>query len=149
MTDNDLPQGAPAAAPSETATGTATAAEPAAPAESFGRYLLRERELRGVSLEQIAEQTRIGMSYLRALEQDDLSRLPPRVFVLGFIRAYAHVVGLSPDEAALRFDELHQEGKDEEVSMIARLPRRRRFALAVLVAAAVVAVGVAIWLLQR
>ena len=81
------------------------AAEAAGGADSFGRYLRQERELRGVSLEQIAEQTRIGVGNLRALERDELARLPARVFLLGFVRSYAEAIGLDPDEAALRFEE--------------------------------------------
>lgn len=117
-------------------------------AESFGRYLARERELRGVSLEQIADQTRIGTSNLRALEQDDASRLPARVFVLGYIRAYAQAIGLNPDEAVLRYEELLQKSQPAVSEAEARRPRRRRIA-ALLVAAVLLAAVAGAWLLTR
>jgi len=99
------------------------APEPSAdpPGESFGQYLVRERELRGFTLQQISDQTRIGVANLRALEGDDLSRLPARVFVLGYIRAYAQAIGLSPDEAVLRFDE-----QSQKIAPAAEKPQRRR-----------------------
>lgn len=88
-------------------------AEQAAPAESFGRYLMRERELRGVSLEQIADKTRIWITNLKALEADDMKMLPERVFVIGYIRSYAQCIGINPDEAVLRFEEQYKEEPEE------------------------------------
>lgn len=76
--------------------------------EPFGTYLMRERELRGIPLAQIADETRILEANLRALEEDDRSRLPERVFVLGYIRAYAKAIGIDPNEAVLRYDEYTQ-----------------------------------------
>ena len=118
-------------------------------AESFGRYLVRERELRGMSLAQIADQTRINASNLRALEQDDLSRLPARVFVLGHIRAYAQAIGLNQDDAVLRFEEYLQRSAPPEDEEQSRRPRRRR-ALGVVIALAAAAVAAGLWFfLQR
>ncbi|MGI5861761.1 MAG: helix-turn-helix domain-containing protein [Myxococcales bacterium] len=116
--------------------------------ESFGRYLARERELRGMSLEQIAEQTRIGTSNLRALEQDDVSRLPARVFVLGYIRAYAQAIGLNPDEAVLRYEEMMQKSQPATDEDEARRPRRRRL-VALLVVVVLLAAVAGAWLLMR
>lgn len=110
------------------------------PAESFGRYLIRERELRGMTLQQVADTTRIGASNLKALEQDDQSRLPARVFVLGYIRAYAQAIGLDADQAVLRYDELTQKTQQDNVLPAARKGSRALILLVivgVLVAAAV------------
>lgn len=73
--------------------------------EPLGRFLVRERELRGMSLEQISELTRISMSSLKELEESEVARLPARVFVVGYLRAYAQAIGMSPDEAVLRYEE--------------------------------------------
>jgi cytoskeletal protein RodZ len=79
--------------------------DPASSTESFGRYLAQQRELRGVSLEQISDPTKLSLSTLRALETDDAVRLPERVFIVGAVRAYAKAVGLSPEETLLRLHE--------------------------------------------
>lgn len=66
---------------------------------SFGERLQRERELRGISLEEIAEATKIGTRSLRALEQQDFDQLPGGIFNKGFVRAYARYLGLDEEQA--------------------------------------------------
>ena len=66
---------------------------------SFGERLRREREMRGISLESIAESTKIGTRLLRALEEEQFELLPGGIFNKGFVRAYAKYLGLSEDEA--------------------------------------------------
>ncbi len=61
---------------------------------SFGASLRRERELRGVSLQEIAASTKIGVSMLQAIEDDRLDKLPQGLFVRGFIREYARFLAL-------------------------------------------------------
>ena len=85
-------------------------------AESFGRYLRRERELREISLEEISRQTKIKLSTLTALEEDRFPDLPPAAFVRGFIRNYAECIGLDPRDAILRLDHFLQENFPEKVS---------------------------------
>lgn len=114
--------------------------------ESFGAYLIRSRELRGVSLEQIADETRILASKLKALEEDDRSNLPERVFVVGYIRAYAKAIGLDANEAILRYDEYLQSRESQPPVTAIQLPRgERRFGTLSLIAsilAVVIAVAV-------
>ncbi len=90
--------------------------------ESVGIWLKQARELRGLTLEDVAGQTKIRLHALVALEADDVQNLPAAVFVAGFVRQYALAVGLSADEAALRYEEQRQAAATEE--MVA--PRRRR-----------------------
>ena len=71
--------------------------------ESIGTYLRRERELRGLSLEEVADTTRIPLRSLEQLEAGDYAELPGDTFVRGFLRAYARAVGLSSDEALARY----------------------------------------------
>src|SRR5215472_12977944 len=66
---------------------------------SFGDRLRREREMRGVSLDDIAEATKIGTRSLRALEEEHFELLPGGIFNKGFVRAYAKYLGLNEDEA--------------------------------------------------
>jgi len=64
----------------------------------FGAWLRRQRELREISLREIADTTKISIRYLQALEQDRFDVLPAPVFAKGFLREYARFVGLDPDE---------------------------------------------------
>jgi cytoskeleton protein RodZ len=64
---------------------------------SFGERLKRERELRGVSLEEVSAATRIGVRFLEALENEQWDQLPGGVFNRGFIRAVAHFLGLNEE----------------------------------------------------
>jgi len=60
---------------------------------SFGETLKRERELREISLRDIADATKINLRYLEALERNRFEILPGGVFNKGFIRAYARFIG--------------------------------------------------------
>lgn len=64
----------------------------------FGSTLRAARERRGVSLRQIAAQTKISVNVLEALERNDISRLPGGIFSRGFVRSYASEIGLDPEE---------------------------------------------------
>lgn len=61
---------------------------------SFGETLKRERELREISLRQIAEATKINIRYLEALEENRFDVLPGGLFNKGFIRAYSTFIGV-------------------------------------------------------
>ncbi len=65
----------------------------------FGEKLRRERELRGVTLEEIAEATKIGTRSLRALEEERFDQLPGGIFNKGFVRSYAKFLGLDQEQA--------------------------------------------------
>ena len=65
----------------------------------FGEQLKREREMRGVSLEEISAATRIAPRFLEALENEQWDLLPGGVFNRGFIRSVARYLGL--DEESL------------------------------------------------
>jgi cytoskeleton protein RodZ len=74
------------------------------PVSSFGDKLRREREMRGVTLEEISESTKIGTRSLRALEQEDFEKLPGGIFNKGFVRAYSRFLGLDEDQTVADFD---------------------------------------------
>lgn len=66
---------------------------------SVGSWLKGIREERGETLDEISEITRIGKTYLEAIEEGAASKLPSLAYTRGFIRLYATHLGLSPDEA--------------------------------------------------
>jgi transcriptional regulator with XRE-family HTH domain len=77
--------------------------------DSFGARLREQRERQHVALTTIAEQTKIKVSLLEALERDDVSHWPSGIFRRAFIRAYAHAIGLEPDVVLREFLELYPE----------------------------------------
>jgi cytoskeleton protein RodZ len=68
-------------------------------AESLGEKLRLAREARGITLSEVAAQTRIASRYLEAIEADNYKPLPGGVFNKGFIKAYAKYVGVDEQEA--------------------------------------------------
>jgi len=78
---------------------------------SFGETLRRERELRQISLREIAEATKINLRYLDALERDDFRHLPGGVFNKGFVRAYAQFIGVDPETMVMAY--LEEDGRQQ------------------------------------
>lgn len=122
--------------------------EETAPEVAFGPWLRRQREARGVSLREISDSTRISLRYLEALEEGRFDVLPAPVFARGFLREYARVVGLDPDEVVNAFLLVGTEGT--AVTEEKPAPRRRfsnPWGYGLLLAAAmVVLLGVAVML---
>jgi cytoskeleton protein RodZ len=69
----------------------------------LGAQLKQAREQRGVGLDEIAQTTKIGTRFLRALEADHYDQLPGGIFNKGFIRAYARAVGLDEEKAVAEY----------------------------------------------
>jgi cytoskeleton protein RodZ len=70
---------------------------------SFGQRMQREREMRGITLEEIAESTKISSRALRALEEEKFDKLPGGIFNKGFVRAYARYLGIDEEQAVADF----------------------------------------------
>lgn len=69
----------------------------------IGAALKAAREFRGLTLEQVADSTRIRRSYLAAIEEMRLDELPSRPFTIGYVRAYANALGMDGEAAVERF----------------------------------------------
>ena len=69
----------------------------------IGQALRAVREQRRLSLDEVAEITRIRRVYLEDLEAMRLEKLPSRPFTIGYIRAYAEALGLDGEAAVDRF----------------------------------------------
>jgi DnaJ-class molecular chaperone len=68
-----------------------------------GKDLKKIRDELGVSLEEIAEMVKVRIVYLHAIEDDQFERAPSRIFLKGFLRAYAQCMGLDADIVASRY----------------------------------------------
>jgi transcriptional regulator with XRE-family HTH domain len=71
---------------------------------SFGEELRREREIRGISLKEISDATKISKRFLEAIEKNDHRTLPAPVFTRGFVREYARYLGLNAEEIVNRYN---------------------------------------------
>lgn len=88
---------------------------------SFGEELRREREIRGISLKEIADATKISKRFLEAIERNDHRTLPAPVFTRGFVREYAKYLGLSSDEIVNRYN--YAAAGDDRIEKSAHLER--------------------------
>ena len=70
----------------------------------FGEELRREREIRGISLKEISDATKISKRFLEAIERNDHKTLPAPVFTRGFVREYARYLGLNTEEMVNRYN---------------------------------------------
>jgi cytoskeleton protein RodZ len=73
---------------------------------SFGEHLKRERELRGVTLDEISAATRIATRFLEAIENEQWERLPGGVFNRGFVRAVARYLGLDEEDILAEYGQV-------------------------------------------
>lgn len=86
-----------------------------APPPGVGTQLRNAREAKGLTLEQVAAQTRIPLRHLETIESGDYSRLPGRTYAVGFARTYAKTVGLDQgDVVAMVRAELDQQSGVED-----------------------------------
>ncbi len=69
-----------------------------------GTLLKSERQRKGLDFDQVSEMTRIQPHLLQALESEDWPNLPSPIFVKGFVRSYAHAVGLDEGEIVALYD---------------------------------------------
>lgn len=111
-----------------------------------GAALRAIREFQGVSLQDVADATRIRRAYLASLEDMRLEELPSRPFALGYVKAYARHLGVDPEAAVDRF---RQDAPDHEEGQL-RAPvgvRRERDPRmgAVLVGAVLIVGAVVAW----
>ena len=89
---------------------------------SLGATFRRERETRGISLEEIAEETRIGIRLLRAIENEQFDRLPGGIFDKSFVRQYARYLGLDEELAVREYLQAVAAGREAASSQRSSSP---------------------------
>lgn len=97
----------------------------------LGGWLAASRVSCGYTLLELSTALRIQQFYLEALEREDLSSLPARPYVSGYVRSYAIRTGLDPREANRRLQHIWP-AEDEAVTVVKALrfpdpPKERRF----------------------
>jgi cytoskeleton protein RodZ len=76
---------------------------------TFGERLRREREMRGIGLDEIATATKISARNLRALEDEKFNQLPGGIFNKGFVRAYAKFLGIDEEHIVAEYESASRE----------------------------------------
>ncbi|MDQ3801207.1 MAG: helix-turn-helix domain-containing protein [Acidobacteriota bacterium] len=76
---------------------------------TLGEKLRQAREARGISISEVAEQTRISALYLEAIENNDYRTLPGGIFNKGFVKSFAKFVGIDEQEALQDYSRLLAE----------------------------------------
>jgi transcriptional regulator with XRE-family HTH domain len=71
---------------------------------SVGEELRRERELRSISLEEIAEETKIGIRFLEAIDADRMDVIPGEFYRRASLKAYAQYLGLDADRILATYE---------------------------------------------
>jgi cytoskeleton protein RodZ len=94
---------------------------------AFGENLRREREMRGVTLEEISAATKISVRFLQAIEHEDFDRLPGGVFTRSFIRTYARYLGLDEERVMAEYYLAGQPRADMDLPRlpVTKLPAQR------------------------
>ncbi len=80
---------------------------------SLGEKLRAAREERGISISEVAEQTRISALYLESIENDDYRPLPGGIFNKGFVKSYARFIGFDEQEALDDYSRIAVENEIE------------------------------------
>ena len=87
---------------------------------TFGPMLRAARERRGVSLAQIAAETKLGMELWADLEDNNLTRWPRQIYARSYVRDYALRVGMDADEVVNEFCRLFPEWGDRRAEKLIR-----------------------------
>jgi cytoskeleton protein RodZ len=101
--------------------------EPAEAIESPGKYLRAKREFQRLSLEEVADTTRIRKAVLVAIEEDRTGELP-FIYIKSFLSAYAKCLGLDPSDVIMlhqKYLEKRSLSKSQEVKLSFDTRRRR------------------------
>jgi cytoskeleton protein RodZ len=122
---------------------------------SFGENLRREREMRGVALEEISAATKIGVRFLNCLEMEEFEKLPGGIFTRSFIRTYARYLGLDEERVLAEYQLVAKPKSDFDPTRLtvsrpgARQRGSRGPVVAVLLAILLLAGGYAVYRYTR
>jgi len=107
----------------------------------IGSALCERRQEMGLTLDDVAEQTKIRKTYIRALEEERFEELPGKVYVVGFLQNYARFLGV-PVEPLVRA----LEDRDQGTTKNEKLLQPSEFRVAATVPTSKSPVRIAVWL---
>jgi cytoskeletal protein RodZ len=106
-------QGATAARVVEREASPETAPQWGSDPASFGAFLRGQREARHLTIQQVAETTKISSRHFTSLERGDIRRWPGGMYRRAMVRAYAQAIGLNVEETVRRFLAVFPPDQDE------------------------------------
>lgn len=112
---------------------------------SIGDQLKNARQERGLTLEQVAEDTNIALRYLDALETENFSVFPGEPYILGFLRNYADYLGLDPQSLINAFRGIRIQ--EQPVPIDALLHDRKKINLPLIIILGLCAIGAVVLVL--
>jgi cytoskeleton protein RodZ len=113
--------------------------------QSAGAMLKAERERLGLSREQITEKTRMRTQVVEAIENEAWGSLPPPVFVRGFLRAYAKVLGLAQETVIELYTKSVPSESPEQIPHLGPSRNRRQRTWFILLLFAILAAVYGTW----
>jgi cytoskeletal protein RodZ len=84
----------------------------------FSEELRSSREKSGVTVQQIAQKSRIDIKYIEAIDRGEFDFLP-ELYVKAFIKQYARIIGLNEQKTIAKYESA-KKGKTVEVEGIAQ-----------------------------
>ena len=112
---------------------------------NIGNQLKEEREKQGLSREQVSEVTKIRIHIIEALENEEWSSLPSSVFVKGFIRSYAQVLGLDWNRAVALYKTIAPSENVVPKPLVKADVVKKQHSLFFLTVLAILAVIIVLW----
>ena len=76
-----------------------------------GYFLRKVRQYKNISIEEVAQFSKISKTNILALENEDLETLPARVFIRGFVLQVARLLGLNSNKYAEGYMKIIDEKK--------------------------------------
>ena len=71
--------------------------------KSIGETLKEAREIKGVTVKQVSQDTNISREYISALEDEEFDVFPAETYLLGFLRNYSDYLGLESDKTVILY----------------------------------------------
>ena len=92
-------------------------------AQEIGQQLQQARQVRGLSLHDVADRLKLSLRQLEAIETGDYSRLPGATFVRGFVRNYARFLELDSTPLMAQLDQLYPPQPVARAEPVASAPQ--------------------------
>ncbi|MGF7185750.1 cytoskeletal protein RodZ [Desulfitispora alkaliphila] len=80
-----------------------------------GQMLKQARKEKGISVREAEEKIKIKGSFIEAIEDEDFSKIPGRIYVIGFLRSYAKFLGLNTEEVVNMYKSEYPEKEPSPV----------------------------------
>lgn len=90
---------------------------------TISQILKEEREKQGLTLEDVVDHTKIRRNFIVAIEKGDFSSLPSDTYAMGFVKNYAHYLGISEDRAAAL---LRREYEAKRIEVLPKFRKTQR-----------------------